>query len=95
MFVICDQNDVIQDVATEEKNLSRGYTFPERKIYKNIKLDEVMIGDIFKDGVLTKNEQLRFDIMQKTNDEAKIAAQTRKVSIDQLIAEGQLPASYE
>lgn len=95
MFVICDRNDVVQDIATEEENLSRGKLFSDYKLYENVTETDMIIGDDFKDGVLIKNDQLRHETFEKAETERKIASKTRAISIAELIKAGELPADFE
>ncbi len=95
MFVICDNLDVVQDVATEKANLSRGYTYPGFKLNEDVAVVDMQIGDTFKDGVLTKNQQKRDEQLQRQQNEQKITAKIRQDAIAALIAAGDLPAGYK
>jgi hypothetical protein len=94
LFVICDQNDIVQDVATEKANLSRGYTFPDYRLYETIQGCDIRIGDTFKDGILTANQQLRDQAQQAAVNEAKIQRQVRAKAIAELKASGDLPGDF-
>lgn len=94
MFVICDENDVVQDIATEKANLSRGYSYPGYKIYPNIGNTDIRIGDTYKDGVLTKNQQERDKSNLRQQNEQKIAAKARAIAIAECIKDGDLPPDY-
>ena len=94
MFVICDQNDIVQDVATEENNLSRGYDFPDHKKYEDLAGD-FRVGDTFKDGVLTENQEERDKAVLLQQNELKIAAKTRTIAIAECIKDGDLPPDFK
>jgi hypothetical protein len=54
MFVITDSFDVVQDMATEEANLSRGCNYVGYKLYKNVRLlGNVQVGDKMKKTQVT------------------------------------------
>lgn len=94
MFAICDQNDVVQDIASEQANLSRGYSFPGYKLYPDVDIADIQIGDTFKDGVLTKNQAVRDEAIQHFQNEKKVSDRMRANTIAELITEGKLPADY-
>ena len=95
MFIVCDQNNIVQDIASEQVNLARGYTFPGHKLHAGIKDQDIRIGDTFKDGVLTKNQMLRQENIDRAANEQKIADKIRKKAISELIGNGDLPAGYK
>jgi hypothetical protein len=95
MFVICDQNDIVQDIATEEANLSRGYTFPGYKLWIDADVGDIRIGDSFDGQVLTKNQTLRDEQLQKQQNEKLIQNKIRQTAIDALKATGDLPPDYK
>ena len=94
MFVICDQNDVIQDIASEEINLSRGHNVPGAKLHINIGELDLQIGDTFKNGVLIKNLQKRQERFEIQQNESKIQNHIRAAAIDELKVTGDLPADF-
>ena len=93
MFVICDQNGIVQDIASEKINLSRGYDFTGYKLFE-LNIPDLKIGDTYKDGVYTKNQVIRDQLLTGGQNEKKIQERVRKIAIDQLKAEGKLPADY-
>jgi len=95
MFIVCDQNNIVQDIASEQVNLARGYAFPGYKLHADVKVQDVRIGDTFKDGVLTKNQMLRQKNIDRAANEQKIADKIRKKAISELIGNGDLPAGYK
>ena len=95
MFVICDQIDRVQDIATEKANLSRGYNYPGYKLWPDAKAGDIQIGDTFKDGVFTKNQAKRNERLQHQQNEQKVQDKIRAMAIGQLIKEGALPAEYK
>jgi len=94
MFVICDGVDVVQDIATEKANLSRGYNYPGYKLYEDVAVQDMLIGDTFKDGVLTKNQTLRQGQILRQEQEGKIGKMQRKLAIKQLKVDGELPSDF-
>ncbi len=98
MFVITDQNGVIVDMASRRENLSRGYGYPDQTV---LELDQVdmIIGDHYKDGELTRNIENHVRIIQRASDEAKITAWIadwlRTLAMQDLKNKGELPADYE
>ena len=94
LHIICDANDVVQDIATEAANLSRGKTFPGHKQYSVFDVVDIRIGDTFKDGVLTKNQTLRQERIQQQGQEQKIQAMQRKLAVRQLKIDGDLPEDF-
>lgn len=94
MFVICDENDIVRDIATEENNLSRGYDFPAHKKYEGLAGD-FRVGDTFKDGVLTVNQEERDKAIVLQQNEQKIAAKTRAIAIAECIKDGELPPDFK
>lgn len=94
MFLICDQNDVVQDVASEKANLSRGYGFPDYKLYENVEVGNAFVGDTYKDGVLTPDANRVLLQAEKQTQERKIAAKARAVAIAECIKDGDLPPDY-
>lgn len=95
MFLICDKNDLIQDMASEKANLSRGYGFEDYKLYEVKGMAGAAIGDTFKDGILIKNDQLRYEIAEKAETERKIHAKARAVAIAECIKDGDLPPDFK
>jgi hypothetical protein len=54
MFVICDSNNVVQDIASERANLSRGYGFPKYKLWAFVDHNlDIRIGDTFDGSTVT------------------------------------------
>lgn len=94
MFIICDSNNVVQDIATEKANLSRGYGRPDYKLYKNIKIGDIRIGDTFDGLIMTPNLAMRIAESQQQQTQVLINQKTRELSIAALKAEGKLPADY-
>ena len=94
MFLICDQNDIVQDVASEVANLSRGYGFPDYKPYGNVTVGPVFVGDTYKDGVLTPDPNRVQLQAEKQTQERKIAAKARAIAIAECIKDGDLPPDY-
>ena len=45
MWIICDENGRVQDIASSEANLSRGYDFPNYVKYDVANSIDVKIGD--------------------------------------------------
>ena len=95
MFIICDQNNVVQDIATEEANLSRGYGFTGYKLWTDAKAQDIQIGDTYKAGVLTENQQRRQEQLERQQNESKIRKKIRAIAITELKAAGELPVDYE
>ena len=59
MWIICDENDVIQDISSNEANLSRGYDFPNYKKYEIDSSLNPKVQDTY-DGIdLTQNAEVR------------------------------------
>jgi len=58
MWIICDKTDVVQDRASKESSLDRGYDYDEYKIYE-LPNQDIRVGDTYKDGVHTKNTKFR------------------------------------
>jgi len=94
MFVICDGVDVVQDIATEKANLSRGYNYPGCKLYLDVNVEDIRLGDVFKDNVLTKNQSLRQEQILRQEQEGKIGKMQRKLAIKQLKIDGELPSDF-
>lgn len=94
MFVICDQNDVVQDISSRQENLSRGFGFPGYMIYKDIDAD-VRILDTFDGVTLTPNTAERQKAIDKAANEKKIADKIRADAIADLISTGDLPEDYK
>jgi hypothetical protein len=59
MFIITDAFDVVQDLATEKANLSRGYNYPGYKLYENVELGDIRPGDTFDGVKVTHNNAAR------------------------------------
>ena len=96
--IICDKNDVVQDIATEAVNLSRGLTFADYKGYADVPVQlvaDIRVGDTFKNNVLTKNQAIRIESEKRQQDERKIQGKIRAKAIEQLIADGELPSDYQ
>ena len=48
MFIICDENDVVQDAASAESALSRGKAYPNYKQYNDVEMtSKPRVGDTF------------------------------------------------
>jgi len=94
MFVICDKNGVVQDIASEKANLSRGYTFPDPKFWADVQGD-ARIGDTIENGVLIKNQQVRDEMFEQQQVERLIFQKTRQIAIDALVLEGKLPGDFK
>ena len=94
MFVICDKNNIVQDIATEMANLSRGYDFDGYKLC-DIEIDDIRIGDSYINGIHTKNIQIRTDVLARQINEMKITNKIRAIAINALKNAGDLPADFE
>lgn len=97
MFLITDQNDVIVDMASRLENLSRGYAYPDRIVSESDRFD-MILGDTYKDGQLTRNIENHVKIIQRRSNEAKIsawiAAWLRTLAMQDLKNKDELPAEY-
>lgn len=93
MFVICDKNGVVQDIASEKANLSRGYTFADHKIWADV-VGDIRIGDTIENGVLINNQQIRDDAFEQQQVERLVVQKTRQLAIDALVLEGKLPPDF-
>ncbi len=94
LFIITDTNGKIQDIATRKENLARGYAFPNNKILE-LSESDIRIGDTYKDGHLTRNNENRLKIAQLQSNEAKITDKIRADAVTALKATGDLPADFE
>ena len=97
MFLITDNKDIVRDISSRRENLARGYTFPGYKEH-DAPLDQaagVMIGDTFKDGVLTKSQAIRDQLLEAQQNNKKIDDRIRQTAIDNLKADGELPPDFE
>lgn len=95
MFVICDQTDVVRDIASEEANLSRGYNYPGYKIWIDVTVGDIRIGDHYVDGVLIKNQVERDKAIVLQQNEQKITDKSRAIAIAECIRGGELPPDFE
>jgi len=98
MFILCDKNNKIVDMATREENLSRGYEFDGHELYKNVdkkRVSGAIIGDSFDGVVLAINDSLRFERAEAALVETKIRQKLRRLAVDALKSEGELPADYK
>ncbi len=95
MFIICDQDDLIVDIATRQENLSRGYTHPGYKLHVIAVGIDARIGDTYKNETLTENQAERDKVKTRAEQEKKISDQIRSAAVDVLKAAGQLPADFE
>ena len=95
MNIICDKNNIIQDISTEIANLSRGYTFADYKFYQDLEIEDMRIGDTFDGANHIKNNQIRIDEQTEQANEQKIQDKIRADAVNALIAAGQLPAEYK
>jgi hypothetical protein len=94
MFIICDSSNVVQDIASDKANLSRGLSSADYKLYENVKISDVRIGDTFDGIVLTPNQTERTKRQQRQQYEQLIIVKNRELAIAALKAEGKLPADY-
>lgn len=94
MFFITDKNGVIQDIASRQENLSRGYTFVDYKVFPTSDMHHATIGDTYKDGLFLIDTDRLAAAELRNNQQFMVTAKTRQIAIDQLIAEGKLPADY-
>ena len=94
MFVICDKNNLVVDMATRQENLSRGFQSVDYKVYADVTEIDMLIGDTFADDILTCDPALRLQIQEQAANETKIADYTRQTAIDDLIASGDLPPDF-
>lgn len=94
MFFIIDKNDMIQDIASEQVNLSRGFGFEDHKIYQTENMLGATIGDTFKDGLffIDINRKAAEEVMRTR--EALISNEVRAIAIAKLKSEGKIPADY-
>lgn len=60
MFIICDSANVVQDKASIEANLNRGYAFPGHTVHEVPNTLDVRIGDSYN-GDLIINKELRIN----------------------------------
>ena len=58
MWIICDRDDVVQDRASKEGALSRGYNYNGYQVYE-LPNQDIRVGDTYKDGAHTKNTKHR------------------------------------
>lgn len=70
MFIIVDANNIVQDIATEKANLSRGYNYPGYKLYENVTVGDIQVGDTFDGKAVTanspeRNKQRQLDIQRQ------------------------------
>lgn len=94
MFVICDDKNVIQDIATEKNNLSRGYEYPGFKLYENVNIGNGMVGDTYVDGQLYIDIDILNDRQIQQERRLMIDDEIRRIAIDKLKSEGKLPPDY-
>jgi hypothetical protein len=92
MFIICDSNNIIQDIATEQANLSRGLKIVGHKIYET--QGDIRIGDSFDGSLVVPNDLERSKIAQCAAAEVLIEAKKRELAITALKAEGKLPGDF-
>ena len=59
MWIITDENQTAQDIASEKANLSRGYTYPNYTVYEIPGVADVTVGDKYDGIKVTINEKLR------------------------------------
>ena len=96
MFLITDENDVIQDIASEKVNLSRGYKFANFKVHENINLAAgATVGDSYKDGLFFIDINRQAAEQLAAERESLINEKTREVAISLLKQEGKLPPAFE
>lgn len=94
MFVIIDENDVVQDIASEQENLSRGYNVPGKITVLEIDSVDVRIGDFYRGGKLIINEQLRQQQAEKAANRQKVDIEIRRFAIEALKQKGEIPPEY-
>ena len=95
MFLICDQNDIVQDIATEKANLSRGFGFEKYKLYENVDFKNAFVGDHYIDGVIIPNGPKQQERELRLQQESMISAKAREIAIIELKKEGKLPPDFE
>ena len=61
MFIICDSVNIVQDKASSEANLNRGYDYPGYIMYEVPNTLDVRIRDFYDGERLTINKELRLD----------------------------------
>ena len=59
MWIITDKNQTVQDIASEQANLSRGYTYPNYTVYEIQGSVSVKIGDQYDGTKIIPNMKLR------------------------------------
>ena len=94
MFFIIDKNDVIQDIASERANLSRGYGFEDHKIFVTENMLGAGIGDTYKDGLFLIDIDRKAAEEVTRTQEALINDEIRAIAIAKLKSEGKLPEVY-
>ena len=62
MFIICDAHEVVQDRASVEANLSRGYNYPGYTVHEIARGVDVRVGDTYKEGIVLPNEKKRAEV---------------------------------
>jgi hypothetical protein len=94
MFVICDSNGVVQDIASEQANLSRGLTFDNYVLYSNVTISDIRIGDTFDGTTLTPNATTRAANATQITQEGIIQQHIRQLGIAAAIADSSLPTEF-
>lgn len=96
MYLICDENDVIQDLATRKENLSRGFRFANYKLYEDVDFGGslIVVGDTYRDGKLIVNNEIRQQEAEKATNRGKINDEIRRFAIEALKQRGELPPDY-
>jgi len=72
MWIICDKNNVVQDISTEEANLSRGYAYIGHKKYEIDDSLDVVIQDKYSEKGLVKNKIERDKKLKESERRTKI-----------------------
>ena len=86
MWIICDKDDVIQDISTEEANLSRGYAFDGHKKHKIEDVLDVAIRDRYDGEKLIENEVVRAERKEEAETRVKINIEKDKILEEQAVA---------
>ena len=94
MFIICDSNGMVKDIATEQANLSRGYGFENYVLYENVVVNDIHIGDTFDGSTVTHNQTLGTAASQLQSYESIIQHKIRELAIAAAIADEELPSNY-
>ena len=94
MFVICDPDNVVQDIASEQANLSLGLSIENHILYSNVTVSGIRIGDTFDGTTLTPNQIKRAGVSAALGAESIIQHKIRHLAIAAAIADQELPEGF-